>query len=872
MTRPPALAAWLLQRLLDRGAYEAVAGDLDEEYLLIRDARGAAAAQSWYWIAAIRSIVSCRLTGQRHIERRRMDFDAGSRASLRDVVKPAFRQFRDHPVYAFATAGTLALAIGVGAVTMTVVKRAFLDPLPYRDDGKLHSLLTSIDGNTSAVSAHVFDELRASPSPFTAAAGVRPTGMAYAASTFTENITANLVDAEYFSLLGVRPALGRVWLPTERDAVVVSWAFWNDTLDADPNVISRSIVLDGRARSITGVMPREFVTPYFASTSVWAPLEMAPLLADLRARRTLTVLARRADHAGEQEVAAFLSAFSANLQRQHPSVHGNQSWVAPTLRSELVGSARPAVLGAGAAALLLLLIVTANIAGLSTAHAAATRHQVAIRSALGATRGRLFTEQLVETLVLAALGATAGVGIAYFLTRLVAQYQQQFLARLSPIELDLTTIAAALAAGLAIGLVASALPRRFVGAQPSDALRMSRGGSADRRLTRTRTALVTAQVALALVLLIGAGLLIRTVQHLATMNMGFEPDNLLVVSANLPLPKYQTPQAQIQFERDVLERISQIHGVRSATASVGIPIVGGMMAGLTMKTEAAGTTPREVAYLSVAPDFMSSIGATIVAGRDLLPSDHLGAPRVVLVNETMARLFWPRGDAVGSEVYIGPGTPDRWITVVGVVADIRTHGPTETILPASFGSTHQYSWPRRQITIRVAGAMPPALASEVRSAIHAIDPAIPAGTLTPVHTMISERTARHRLASLALTMFGTLALVLCACGLYAVVALTSRLRQREYAIRIALGARANDVRWLVFRQAMLIAGIGVSVGAAVAIGGTRILNGLLHGVGALDQPIFATAAASLLVLAGLAAWQPAYLAARIDPIETLKSE
>ncbi|HYE86897.1 MAG TPA: ADOP family duplicated permease [Vicinamibacterales bacterium] len=872
MNRPPIIAAWLLERLLDRDSREAVAGDLAEEFAELRASRGAAAAAWWYWRATIRSIVSCRLIGERRVERRRMDFDAGGGASLRDLIKPALRQFRDHPMYAFTTVATLALAIGVGAVTFTVVKRAYLDPLSYRDDARLHSVLTATGGPLSAVSAHVFEDLRASDSPFVGLTAVRPMSMAYAAANRTENILANLVEANYFSVLGVTPSLGRVWTSAERDAILISWSFWTNDLESDPNVISRSIVLDARPRTIVGVLPREFVTPYFQDNDVWAPLDMAPLLAGLRAGRQLSVFARRGDRASQADVDAYMAVFSANQQRQHPSIHGNHSWVAPSLRDELVGTSRPAVLGAGAAALLLLLIVTANIAGLSTAHAAATRHHIAIRSALGATRSRLFGEQLFETVVLTSIGSGLGVATAYGLTQLVARYQQQFLGRLAPITLDLQTMFAAIAAGLLIGLVATVLPRRFVGAEPSDALRASRGGSVDARLTRTRTALVTAQVALALVLLVGAGLLIRTVQHLANMDMGFDPDRLVHVQANLPLPKYRTPEAQMQFERDVIERVSRIHGVESAMASVGIPIVGGMMAGLIMKTDAPGVAPRDVAYLSVAPDFMSRIGAKIVAGRDLLPSDDLGAPRVVLINETMARMFWPNGDALGSEIFIGAGRPERWITVVGIVADFRTHGPTERIRPASYGSTFQYSWPRRNITVRVAGAMPATLASELRTAIHAIDPAIPAGTVATFETFIAERTGRHRLASLALTLFGSLALVLCACGLYAVVALTSRLRQREYAIRMALGARANDVRWLVFRQAALIAGVGTAVGIAGAVGGTRILEGLLHGVSALDGPSFAAAVALLLFLAALAAWQPARLAARVAPSETLKSE
>lgn len=869
--RPPAAASWLLERLLDRDSYEAVAGDLDEEFLHLNKSRGPRAAARWYWQAALRSIVECRITGARHVERRRMDFDSSS-ASLRDLLKPAFRQFRDHPVYAFATAGTLAFAIGVGAVTLTVVKRAYLDPLPYRDDATLHSVMTLSDGLFTAVSPHVLLDLRNSQSPFVEFAGIRPTGVAYAANSYTENITATFVASEYFSMLGVTPALGRIWTPDERDAIVISWAFWNTALEADPNVISRSIILDGQPATIVGVMPESFVPPYFYSTSVWAPLDMALLLKDPPARRSLTVLARRAPHVTAEEVEAFLATFTINERQRNPVMFGNQAWTAPLLRDELIGTARPAVLGAGAAALILLLIVAANIAGLSTAHAAATRHQVAIRSALGATRSRLFAEHLIETLVLTLLGSLAGLWLAYALTGLVAQYQQQFLPRLAVIRLDWTTVAASVAAGVAIGLLASLLPRRILGAQPSHALRASRGGSIDRRLARTRSGLVMAQVALALVLLVGAGLLVRTVQHLSTMNLGFDPERLFVISTNLPVPRYESLDAQLAFERDVLDRVSRIRGVESSTASVGVPIVGGMMAGLAIKGQPEDTARREIAYLSVAPNFLSSIGARIVEGRGLLPTDVRNTERVVVINETMARMFFPNGDAVGSQVYIGPGTPTSWNTIVGIYADIRTHGPTESIRPAAFGSTLQYSWPRRHVTVRVAGNAPPTLAAELRSTIHAIDSGIPAGAVQQFDNLISERTARHRLATLALSLFGSLAVLLCGTGLYAVVALASRMRQREYAIRMALGAQTRNVRWLVFRQAMLIAAVGTAAGLAAAIGGTRILNGLLHGVDALDAPVFAVACLALLTLAGIAAWQPARLASRVDPIETLKAE
>ena len=337
MKRPPAIPSWLLQRLLDAHSYEAVAGDLEEEYQSLRDSRGAVTAALRYWVAATRSIVSCRITARRRIERRRMDFDATGGVSMRDLVRPALRQFRDHPLYALATVTTLALAIGVGAVTLTVVKRAYLDPLPYRDDARLHSLLTSIDGSTSAVSPHVLQDLRASQSPFVGLAGVRPMGMAYATANSTENVLANHVEADYFSVLGVTPVTGRIWAPAERDAIVISWQFWNEKLEGDPDVISRSITIDGRPRTIVGVLAQDFVPPYFTGTAIWAPLDMPALLEDLRARRTLTVIARRGDTVSRQEADAYLAVFSANQQRQHPSIHGHQSWVAPSLRDELVG-------------------------------------------------------------------------------------------------------------------------------------------------------------------------------------------------------------------------------------------------------------------------------------------------------------------------------------------------------------------------------------------------------------------------------------------------------------------------------------------------------------------------------------------------------
>jgi putative ABC transport system permease protein len=870
---PPRLAERLLHALLDERSRDAVAGDLHEGFIAMRQRRGRAAAAGWYWIQAARSVIACRITGRRQRDERRYDFDPVGRVSLRDLLRPAFRQFRDRPLYAIASAGTLALAVGVACVSFTLVRRAFLDPLPYRDGHELVSLLTLMDGNTSPVSTHVFEDLRASGGPIAQLAGIRPSGATYTTDDTTLSIGVSGVGTEYFDMLGVAPALGRLWAANEPNAMVVSAGFWRDQLAGAADVVGRTIVVDGRARTIVGVMPSDFVPPYFMRTDGWVPIDMTVLLADIRTRRALTVLGRRAPQASQQELDSYLELFSKQEQERFPQQHGGQVWVARPLRDELVGSAGPALMATAAAASLLLLIVATNLAGLATAQAVASRHQVAVRSALGATRSRLFVEQFVESAVLALAGSVAGVWIGYGLVQVVARYQQFFLGRLQPIGLDAVTIAGGVGVGLAIGVLTALLARKVASSGNIDALRSARGSAGDAGVTATRNLLVVAQVAIALVLLVGAGLLVRTVQHLSQRELGFDSAGLTWFQVNLPGEKYRSTEAQLQFERAVIERVRAIPGVTAAMSSVGFPLWGGMMAGVAIKGDAPATPRREVAYLSLSPNFVGDVGARIIAGRDLLPTDTVNAPRAVVINETMARQFWPNGDAIGTEVQIGPGSPnERWITIVGVMADMRAHGVTEPIRPTAFGSTLQYSWPRRHIAVRTGAIKPAGLAAELRSAVHAVDPAIAITAITSAEQAVMEGTARHRLVMLSLVVFGGVALVLCISGLYAVVVLNSQQRRREYAIRLALGASRGGVRWMVVRQSLVLAACGATAGLVAAAFGTRLIQSLLQGVQPLDASTFGAATVALLVLATLAAWQPARHAEKVDPVETLRSE
>ena len=340
----------------------------------------------------------------------------------------------------------------------------------------------------------------------------------------------------------------------------------------------------------------------------------------------------------------------------------------------------------------------------------------------------------------------------------------------------------------------------------------------------------------------------------------------------LPLPGYRATERQIAFDREVRERISRIPGVTAVSASVGFPVMGSMGARLTILNQAQSEGVPEIAYYSVTPQFFSFLDVPILEGRDIAETDDFPAPRVVVVNETLARLFWPEGNAIGAKVKIGAGAAtDREITIVGIAADVRQHGPTQDVRPTAYGSTLQYSWPRRHIGIHTDRPVAQ-LGQQVRTAVHAIDPAVASSTLTSIDEVVARQTARHRLVMLTLGFFGIVAILLCGLGLYAAVALNSQFRRREYAIRVALGSSRQRVCWLVARQALALGVAGSVAGLLAASASTQVLQGLLHGVTPLDRATFGAAFAAIVLLAALAASLPAWRSGRVNPAEALNAD
>jgi predicted permease len=783
-----------------------------------------------------------------------------------------FRQFKRQPLYAFSVAATLALAVVAATATTAVVKRAFFDPLPYRNPDELVSLLTLIDGQTWAVSAPVLEDLRSAGAPIAEYGPIDPEAVTYSDGESSEVVPAAYTTSSFFSTVGVQPVVGQMWREGNRQSAIVTWKFWHEELGGTADALTRPLRINGVDHVVSGVLPEGFVPPYFATASVWLPLDMQPLMAGSgRARRTLTVIARLSPGATLGQLNARLEVFTKQLQLQHPQIHGRQSWVARDLREEMIGSAKPVVLGTGAATVLLLVLVCANVAGLAAARAVGMRHQIAVRHALGATRARLLRERLAESLALGVVGSVAGLWLGDLVIDLVATFQSQFMPRLATVSLDAGGAAVGVATAVVCSLLAAIIPHGSGTGGGIEMLRAARYSSGSPAVARTRSMLVVAQVAVALVLVVGAGLIVRTVHHLSSAPLGFDPEGLTTFTATLPVPKYADEARQVQFEREVLERLQSIPGVQAPTASVGFPVVGGVRASLSIIGRSDETGRGEIAYMSMAPGFLETVGMRVLAGRDLTAADAESAPLVTLINETMAKQYWPQGDALGAKVRIGPGTGGPVITIVGIVADVSYHGPTQPVIPAAFGSTYQYSWPRRHFTVR-ADAGVTAIAADLRAAVRAVDPDVPLGPFQTVGDMVSNQTMRHRLVMFVLTFFGAIATILSAFGLYAVVALTSQLRRREYAIRLALGAPRGDVRWMVLRQALLLAVAGVAIGLLVAALGTGVLRALLHGVTPLDGATFASACVAVLGLAIAAASWPALTAGRVDPVEALQAE
>lgn len=808
-------------------------------------------------------------------------------------LRLAVRRLRAHPAFALAVVLTLGLGLGANAALYTLLRSVLLRPLPYARPERLVVLRESLnDGNgTGPLSAATFRDWGARAPSLAAAAAWRSGSATLEGGPRPERVPAVDATPALFPALGVRPLLGRSFArgddaPGAPPVVVLSELLWRTRFAADPRVVGRPVRLDGQPTTVIGVMPAAF---RFGDGALWRPLTFTPEQAADRGAHNLQVVARLRDDATLDGVRRELAAVAADLARQFPADERGRGAVVLSMRDAVVGDVRPVLLGLGGAVAAVLLVACANVAGLQLARAAARRREFAVRAALGAARGRLVRAALAESALLAGLGAAVAVPVAALTLRGLLPLAAGLLPETTPVRVDGTVFAFLLGAAAATAVLSGGLPAVRAGASdPHEALREGgRSAVGARTSQRARRALVVGEVALALVLVTGAGLLLQSVARLAAVDPGLDATGVLTAHMALPVARYGAAGARSdRFLRPVLARLAAAPGVRAAGLTTALPLQSFWINGdfsITGRPAEPGRAPQAEERV-VSAGYFAALGIPLKRGRLLDDTrDVAGAPGALLVNETLARRYFPGADPVGRGVSLGGAAGDSLrATIVGVVGDVRQVGLDQPPQPELYMPYAQADVPALApyldavlgtVTLVIRAAGPPAAAERlVRRAVADVDAAQPVFAVVPMTRVVADAVGDRRLVLVVLGAFAGLALGLAAAGLYAVVAYQAAQRTREIGVRVALGAHAGAVRALVLGEGARLAAAGVVVGAVLALPAARLLRSRLYEVGAADPATFAGAALLFAVVALLASWLPARRAARVDPVSALRAE
>ncbi|MFN2567400.1 MAG: ADOP family duplicated permease [Gemmatimonadaceae bacterium] len=822
----------------------------------------------------------CREIGKRQQQRRRA---AEYVDSARQDLRYAVRVLRRSPGFAAAAVVTLALGIGANAAIFSLVNAVLLRPLPYHEPERLVRLweTTPQGAQRNVVSPGNYLDWRARAKSFAAlGAHTWSHGIALAGEGEPRRVMTTGVTPSLLAAIGVVPMVGRLFGDEEAraaDVVLLSDGLWRTHFGADRRVIGRRIVLDERPHTVVGVMPPHFDFPS-EEIELWRPVPPGLLNPTQRRGHNLFVVGRLASGATIAGAQAEMSTLAAALARQYPEAMAGWGVNVVSLHGDLVAAVRPLLLVLLGGVGLILLIACANIANLLLARAATREREMAVRGALGAERGRLVRQLLTEGLVLATAGGLLGLAIAPPVLRGLIALAPGNIPLLDDVRIDPTVLGFAAAATLfSTALFALAPALRLARADLQATLRASQGSAAGLRHARLRSALLVAEVALSLVLLIGAGLLLRSARRLSEVDHGFRADGLLTVSLDLPRVRYDSTPKHVAFYGLLLERVRAIPGVAGVAATSEPPATGANMT-FSFAIEgrrAASPSGREAPQVLhvVTPEYFRVLGVPLVRGRAFDDRDRAGAPAVAIVNRALARLHWPTEAPLGRRIsFAGPEGP--WLQIVGVVGDTRMVSPDLPPAPAVYIPHAQKEWHwLAWMTLMVradSGRDPRSLAPAVQTAVWELDRRLAIHEVATVDDLYGESTARRRFATTLLTTFAALALFLGTVGMYGVLSYAVAQRRREIGIRLALGAGARQVMRAVLGQALGLTALGVIIGTGGALALTRLLGTLLYEVSPTDPITYAGVASLLALVAALAAWMPAWRATRIDPLVVLR--
>jgi putative ABC transport system permease protein len=799
-------------------------------------------------------------------------------------LRYALRTLRRSPGFTLVAVLTLAIGIGANTAIFSAVNGVLLSPLAFPESNRLLALHrpASSEADISALDAA---DLRAASRTVSSLGLYMP----YWAFDLTgsgepERLTGSIVDADFFRALRVTPLRGRVFSATDRDArvAVISEGLWRRRFGADPGVVGRTVTLSDHPYEIIGVMPAALDFQQLG-LEIWAPVAAEAAWAYQsfsRGSNNFEVVARLRAGATLGEAQAELGTITARLAREYPQTNGRKLLTATPLRGYLTGDITPALLALLGAVGLVLLIACANLSNLLLARAAGRRQELAVRVAVGASRGRLLRQLLSESLLIASSGGALGVLLALWGTDLLVAAAPATLPRADAIGVDGRVLLFSVFLTIGTGLLFGLLPARWalrVGPAAGLTGGRSSAGAGPRRLL---DGIVATEMALAFLLLVGAGLLLRTFDNLRRVDLGFDPANLLVASVVLPESRYGTIEPQTRAFEAIVAAVRAIPGVDDAATVIGAPLEsGGIGHSLRLFDRAPAPQGQEpgARLRPVTGDYFATLRLPVVEGRGLTPADRGGTERVAVVNETFARAFWPGRSAVGQRVAwtgIGDSVPN-WMTIVGVARDVKMNnslaGADEEAVYTPYGQRSE-SWQRFGTLVVRTHALPGALERQIKAAVWGVDPTL---TLAGVSTMQDRRRgalAQQRFNALALAAFALAALLMAVQGIYGVLAFAVEQRRREIGIRMALGARREAVVRMVLGHGLGRVAVGLAAGLAGALALTRLLRGLLFGVGPVDALAYAGAALTLLGVAFLASWLPARSASRTDPMIALRAE
>jgi predicted permease len=825
---------------------------------------------------------TCREIGKRR------DSDMHRRevfGEIRQDVAFALRQLTSHPVFTLVAVLTLALGLGASTAIFSAVNAVVLRPLPYPRPDRLLYIWTATPVGESSVSVGNFVVLAERQSVFSHVAARQDSSFILSGKDTAERMVGARVSASYFDVYGVPPALGRAFTaeedqPGREQVAVLSHRLWLRGFGADPSIVGKDVHMNGLPYRILGVMPARFdVTS--DSADLWVPIAFTPEQRAMHDDHYLTVVGRLRDGVSPAQALQSLAPIAAELQQSHPKENSKVRFVLDPYAELFVGAFRTRLLVLLGAVGLVLLIACGNVANLLLARGTSRARELAIRVALGAGKGRIVRQLLTECVVLGLLSGAVGLVLAWWGVKTLVAMAPADVPRIEQTALDGTVLAFAFVLSLASSAVFGLAPAlRAARGSISGTLREGGRGSAGPVRDWLRPALISSEVALAVLLLVGAGLLIRSAIEMQRFHLGFDPVGVVTARVSLPAVAYKEPErVRGTFER-MAEQVAQAPGVASAALSSQIPIGSwGASNGLLAEGKPVAVENLVQSDLHiVTPEYFRTLGITIRRGRGFTAADRRGAVKVMVVSETAAAALFPGQDPVGRRVgccETGPDERGDYKVVVGVAADLHSRGPSGSVgpefyLPLPQAPDDAWGWVQRSmfIAVRARGGTD-ALAPALRRSVAAIDPDVPLYGVKTLEQQMGEKLAKERFNTLLLTLLGATGLLLAVVGIYSVVSFFVSQRTAEIGVRMALGATPRAVTRLVMRQATIPVATGMAIGLAASAVATRLLTASLVGVQRSDPLTLTSVVAVLAAAALLASFVPARRAASVDPVQAL---